>query len=266
MVKEANKKNSRAQLTTSIYLRDIAHYGFLSQDEERAFAQASNNGSLDGRNELVHAHARLVVKIARQYKTENNVALDDLIQEGNVGLIHAADKFRTEKDNRFSTYAVWWIRHYIQRYLDRNHSLIRLPFRKVKELRVSSKKEELAPADVRSYVAQLDDEGDVKKPEFTPQVIQSKNETFSPELFSSRDSSESLLLVKEKLDIEKKLMKILTDEEYNVIYERFFAENKKVSVRLVAERLELKETYVRKVIRNACVKMKLKAIEWGFVE
>jgi RNA polymerase sigma-32 factor len=80
----------------------------------------------DALHRLIESHARLVVRIALRYR-KTGVPLDDLIQEGNVGLIEAADRFDLAFDNRFSTYASWWIDSAVQSYVMRNASIVRLP-------------------------------------------------------------------------------------------------------------------------------------------
>jgi RNA polymerase primary sigma factor len=83
---------------------------------------------------LVNANLRLVVKIARLYNITDASFLD-IVQEGNLGLIHAAEKYDHRKNVRFCTYASWWIRQFISRYLSNKHRLVRLPYRKEEILR-----------------------------------------------------------------------------------------------------------------------------------
>ena len=101
------------------YLRDISRYQPLTQEQELTLATRARQGDADARNQLIHANLRMVVNIARQYQ-QPGVEMLDLIQEGNIGLIYAVDKFDPTLGCRFSTFAVFWIKKYIFLYLDKN--------------------------------------------------------------------------------------------------------------------------------------------------
>ena len=99
------------------YLRDISRYQPLTQEQELTLATRARQGDADARNQLIHAHLRMVVNIARQY-LRPGVEMLDLIQEGNIGLITAVDKFDPYMGNRLTTLAFYWINKQIQRYLN----------------------------------------------------------------------------------------------------------------------------------------------------
>jgi RNA polymerase sigma-32 factor len=107
------------------YLRWIDQVPLLTPDEERELATSfRNDRNAEAGRRLVLANLRFVVKIAFEYRTYG-IRLLDLIQEGNVGLLVAVDRFDPERKNRLTTYAVWWIRAYIQEYIRRQWSLVR---------------------------------------------------------------------------------------------------------------------------------------------
>jgi RNA polymerase primary sigma factor len=116
------------------YLAEVKKTPLLSAEKEVELGRASKNGSTAARNKLVQANLRLVVKIAYEYHN-CDTSLMDLIQEGNIGLVHAAEKFDPEKDVRFSTYSALWIKQTISRFLDSKKRAIRLPNRKEEMLR-----------------------------------------------------------------------------------------------------------------------------------
>ena len=91
------------------YLREIAGYPLLTEEQERRLAEAGRAGDLDARDQLIRANLRLVVSVARRY-SDRGMSLLDLIQEGNVGLMKAAESFDPSKGFKFSTYATWSIR------------------------------------------------------------------------------------------------------------------------------------------------------------
>ena len=110
----------------STWLQTIARHGLLSREQEIALAKRIEQNDESARDELVQANLRLVVSVAMKYRG-HNVPLEDLIQEGNIGLMRAASKFDYRKGFKFSTYAIWWIRQAIMRTLDNCSRSIRLP-------------------------------------------------------------------------------------------------------------------------------------------
>jgi RNA polymerase nonessential primary-like sigma factor len=118
---------------TQIYLREIGASPLLSAEEEIHYARLSLKGDIKARNHMIQCNLRLVVKIARRY-LNRGLALLDLIEEGNLGLIRAVEKFDPERGFRFSTYATWWIRQNIERALMNQTRTIRLPIHVIKEL------------------------------------------------------------------------------------------------------------------------------------
>lgn len=116
------------------YYAAIKRVPLLTADEERELSSRIAKGDEEARRRLIEANLRLVVKIARAFVTQD-MPLVDLIQEGNVGLIKAAEKFDGERNVRFSTYASWWIKQSITRSLVNSRRAIRLPHRKEELLR-----------------------------------------------------------------------------------------------------------------------------------
>jgi RNA polymerase primary sigma factor len=111
------------------YLNQIRKIPLLSFEEVLELSRRIQNGDTNARRRLIESNLRLVVKIAMSYNIKD-VSLMDLIQEGNIGLIRAVDKYDHRKRVRFSTYAAWWIRQAINRYLSEKRRAIRLPNRK----------------------------------------------------------------------------------------------------------------------------------------
>lgn len=117
-----------------LYLNDIGRIPLLKPSEEHYLAQRARDGDLDAREKMISHNLRLVVSIAKHY-LERGVPFLDLIEEGNMGLIHALEKFDPERGFRFSTYASWWIRHDIERSLVNQARSIRLPMHIHKQLK-----------------------------------------------------------------------------------------------------------------------------------
>ena len=120
---------------TRLYLSEIGFSPLLSAEEEVYYARRAQKGDDSARKRMIESNLRLVVKIARRYMNRG-LALLDLIEEGNLGLIRAVEKFDPERGFRFSTYATWWIRQTIERALMNQTRTIRLPIHVVKEINV----------------------------------------------------------------------------------------------------------------------------------
>ncbi len=118
---------------TQLYLGEIGFSPLLSAEEEVLYARKALSGDMQARERMIVCNLRLVVKIARRYNNRG-LALLDLIEEGNLGLIRAVEKFDPERGFRFSTYATWWIRQTIERAIMNQTRTIRLPIHVVKEL------------------------------------------------------------------------------------------------------------------------------------
>jgi len=120
---------------TRLYLSEIGFSPLLTADEEVYYSRKARKGDEDSRKRMIESNLRLVVKIARRYMNRG-LALLDLIEEGNLGLIRAVEKFDPEKGFRFSTYATWWIRQTIERALMNQTRTVRLPIHVVKEINI----------------------------------------------------------------------------------------------------------------------------------
>lgn len=138
--KEAVKNNieevSSAQMdATRLYLNEIGASELLTAEEEVYFSRKAQKGHEPSRLRMIESNLRLVVKIARRYMNRG-LALLDLIEEGNLGLMRAVEKFDPERGFRFSTYATWWIRQTIERAIMNQTRTIRLPIHVVKEINI----------------------------------------------------------------------------------------------------------------------------------
>ncbi|MEM7027581.1 MAG: RNA polymerase sigma factor RpoS [Pseudomonadota bacterium] len=120
---------------TRLYLNEIGFSPLLTAEEEVFYSRKALKGDESARKRMIESNLRLVVKIARRYMNRG-LALLDLIEEGNLGLIRAVEKFDPERGFRFSTYATWWIRQTIERALMNQTRTVRLPIHVVKEINI----------------------------------------------------------------------------------------------------------------------------------
>jgi RNA polymerase nonessential primary-like sigma factor len=136
--KEASTKSEDAPSNldaTQMYLGEIGFSPLLTAEEEVYFSRLALKGDEPSRKRMIESNLRLVVKISRRYNNRG-LPLLDLIEEGNLGLIRAVEKFDPERGFRFSTYATWWIRQTIERAIMNQTRTIRLPIHVVKELNI----------------------------------------------------------------------------------------------------------------------------------
>jgi len=127
------KKRKPEENTLAIFLKEISNIPLMDREEEEITARAAAEGNKAAREKLINANLRFVVNIAKKYQGLG-LPLEDLIATGNLGLVTAVDRFEVDKNNRFISYAVWWIRQSILSALSEKTRMIRLPVNRVLEL------------------------------------------------------------------------------------------------------------------------------------
>ena len=203
-----------------IYFREIARFPVLAQEEERRLAHDMTNGQDGARERLIVCNLRLVAKIAQEY-AETGLPLIDLIQEGNIGLIEAVDRFDVERGYRLSTYAAWWIRRAMLKAITDYSRMIRIPdylFRAVRRL---------------EQLRQLADGRELKEEEITQalgisserlrQIEQRVREIVSLDQSVSEDSDETfedLVVDQSGLSPEREALRLLFREELETVFDQ----------------------------------------------
>jgi RNA polymerase primary sigma factor len=134
MKKNEERKREKSDVNTlALFLKEINRIPMMSREEEEITARSAAKGNKAAREKLINANLRFVVNIAKKYQGLG-LPLEDLIAVGNVGLVTAADRFEVDKNNRFISYAVWWIRQSILSAISEKTRMIRLPVNRVVEL------------------------------------------------------------------------------------------------------------------------------------
>ena len=229
---------------TRLYLNEIGFSPLLSAEEEVFYSRKALKGDESARKRMIESNLRLVVKIARRYMNRG-LALLDLIEEGNLGLIRAVEKFDPEKGFRFSTYATWWIRQTIERALMNQTRTVRLPIHVVKEINIylrAARKlsqtldREPSPEDVAEM---LDQPIDVVK-----RMLGLNERTTSVDSPSPYDSEKSLLdtlpdehnldpsLLLQNSDVQEHIdtwLNLLSDKQCAVVERRFGLHGREVA-------------------------------------
>jgi RNA polymerase primary sigma factor len=241
-VLEGNLKRNNSYDSVSnamrMYLNDIEGYEMLTAKEEVELAKQIVNSSSTAKEEFINSNYRLVVSIAKKYKRESMDMLD-LIQAGNIGLIKAVDKYDYKKGFKFSTYATWWIRQSITRYIDDCEYIIRLPVHLQQKISMlKRKKQEFVNIYLRDpSVEELADYCDLDVDKVTEVLNNNKNiiSLDSPikddedgslvEFIPSDDTLNDIVIDEvEKHNLQEKIdevLSFLTDQEEEVLRSRF---------------------------------------------
>lgn len=262
---------SRSEDTLKIYYERVKQIALLTAEEERELSMLIQSGDEAARSRLIEANLRLVIKIARAF-ANFDVPLIDLIQEGNMGLIKAAERFDYRRNVRFSTYASWWIKQAVTRSLVNSRRAIRLPHRKEELIKRIHKtygylSQTLSREPSRSEIATelgIDEklvheamemsssimplEGDNDDDEAGSVLDIYADETYSPDAELQRTS------VREKTI---SLLEALLEKERQVLIYRFeFYGNKKQTLKGIGQTMGISAETVRQIEKRAIRKLR----------
>lgn len=256
-------------MNISNYLKEISHYPLLTKQEEIEFALKAQNGDEAAQEKLVTSNLRLVVSIAKKY-INIGIPVLDLIQEGNIGLIKAVKKFDTTMDKRFSTYATFWIKQSILRYISSNKGVIRYPtyiydnISKInKFIRDYKNKYDSVPS-IKNIARGLEfKEKDVEKYiNIFEMSLNSLEESYGENgdlhsIIPSEDLFEEQIITDSVNEELMKNLKILNSKERDVIIHRFGLFNKNVlTLEEIGSHLNLTRERIRQIQLKAIDKLR----------
>jgi RNA polymerase nonessential primary-like sigma factor len=196
--------------TLTLYLRDVRRTSLFTAEEEFETATRARAGDFGARQSMIEHNLRLVVSIAKGY-LGRGVPLSDLIEEGNLGLMHAIDKFEPERGFRFSTYATWWIRQAVERAVMNQGRVIRLPVHVVRELQQVLRARRTLENDPTFAAARNGIEGDGVRVEDVAALLGRDVQEVS-QLLAMAEAPKSLDAVVERSDDEHTLGDFMADE------------------------------------------------------
>lgn len=256
-----------------IYLKEIGQIPLLTEEEERVLGQKSAQGDKEAKRKLEEGNLRLVVSIAKHY-TGRGLSFLDLIQEGNLGLMRAVEKYDYTKENRFSTYASWWIKEAIMRALDEQAREIRVPvhvaesMKKVQKIR-KELQQELGREGTAAEIAQkLENKTEeyvkeilsyLQTPVSLETPIGEEGDTSLSDLVEDKaeqtpEEAMNLLVQKEEV---KELLNMLSPREQEVIKMRFGLEGGKAcTLEEVGKVLHVTRERVRQIEERAMEKLR----------
>lgn len=254
----------------SIYMNDIGLYPLLSSDEEKNIAMKAKSGDKEAQERLVTSNLKLVVKIARKY-SNLGIPLLDIIQEGNVGLINAVERFNPDKNLRFTTYATFWIKQSILKYINSNRGLIRVPayiydgVSKVSKFMQRYK----SKYNIFPTVEEICNELEMKKREVERYLDVIENGMFvSDETYGSiaeycsdilaNDTIEDELIKKNiNILLMKNLEKLSPREKEILIFRYGLMDKDKMTLEELGEKMQLTKERIRQIQSEAIYKLKM---------
>jgi RNA polymerase primary sigma factor len=254
----------------SAYLMQLGKDRLLTADEEKGLSRRILKGDAQAREVLIRANLRLVVKIAKGYLS-NDMELLDLIQEGNMGLIKAADKFDFKKNVRFSTYASFWIKQSIARALSNKSRIIRLPHRKEEKLRkITRAQNKLSkdygrePVSVELAVETRLEEDEIEDILQLPDKVLSIESVHDSESYSLKSVVEDpkynpdyMVMRKYLREKTQEMLKILTQKEKKILLMRYsFFSGEKNTLKDIGEKLAISPETVRQIEMRALKKIR----------
>ena len=208
---QGEQGESRATDSINIYFNSIKRFDLLGAKEERELALKTAKGDMDARRQMIEANLRLVVNIAKRYNGRG-LAFQDLIEEGNIGLIKAVERFRPSKGCKFSTYATYWIRQTIDRAIANQANTVRLPIHISTDMfKVTRAEKELFAAfDREPNVAEVADRTGLSG-RYVRKLNSINKKSLSLDAAISEDSGQSLLDVLEDTSYPAPLESVAAD-------------------------------------------------------
>lgn len=257
--------------TLSTYLKEIDKIPLLSREEEYKLAVAAKNGDTNAREKLICANCRFVVAVAKKYRN-NGLSLEDLISEGNIGLINGIDKFQPEKGFHFISYGVWWIRQAILKAISEQSRLIRLPMNKNAQFtQIQKAKIKLEDEGYKATVEEIAKEcnlsqDDVKNLLSYSKTVCSLDTPISTEddsslgdfIESTTDKPEEQIMQAAVKDQVDRILLTFSERERKILTLRYgLKNNKPLSLKQVGDILNLTKERIRQIEKKALTSLSL---------
>lgn len=256
------------------YLNEISKVPLLTRDEEERLAILAKNGDKSAKEKLINANLRFVVAIAKKYRYQG-IPLGDLINEGNIGLITAIEKFDVERGNHFISYAVWWIRQAILKAICEKSRMIRLPLNRANELvQIEKMRKELEKMSDDEITSEKIADNLSLDHEMVKHLMEISKQTISLEKpLNSNESDSSILsdMLKDNNSISPEdkyeskslteeingILKSLTEKEKNIIEMRYGLNGfEAMSLKEIGDKYDLTKERIRQIEKKAITRLK----------
>lgn len=273
------KRNRDSHDSLSLYFQRVKKFPVLSAEEERELIIKAKAGDEEAFKKLITANQKLVVREALKYYFKENNFLD-LINEGNKGLIEALKRFDTNRENRFYTYALWWVRSEIRRYLSKYQNIISFPdifyndylnfkktyFNMTKELKRRPSEEELAiklDMPLKKIKVMLAVPDEIISLDKSVDSDQSQNlSTMLPD--NSAEDPQDVLMGLSIKNLVREDIEELTEKESKVIKMRYgFKEQDTMKLREIAKKMDMSPEGIRRIELKALKKLRNKLLKQG---
>lgn len=230
----ALKNTNDAINELDIYFKEIKKYKSLSKEEEYALIKKIKNGDKASLNKLINANLKFVVNIAKGYRRDN-IPFNDLISEGNLALLKAVEKFDETKNVKFISYAVWWIRYYIQAFIDNyNKGMINI-------------------TDTYNYVTNT-----------TSDNLESYDVNNTDAI--NANFEDKMILLQDQQDSINKLSECLQERERKILmlYFGMSNDNKENTLDEISKKMNITKERVRQIKDKALIKLRINALSSGY--
>ena len=258
----------------SIYLREINRIPLISHDEEYELAVKAKSGDRKAREKLLNANLRFVVSVAKKFRGQG-LPLSDLINEGNIGLITALDKFEPEKGYHFISYAVWWIRQSIMKALSEKGRAVRLPLNRTNELMQIQKAQKAIMHDKETSDPSVDDIAEMtgldkalinnllsvshEMVSFDSPIKKGEESdtTFGDFIEDDADGPENQVVDSSLKSDVRALLTVLSDKERDIITRRFGLDGEEpMSLKEIGDVYGLTEERIRQIEKRALERLR----------
>ncbi len=281
-MKKSNSMYTSDNEVLSSYLEAIDKIPLLSYEEEYELAVRAKNGDKKARDKIVSSNLRFVVSVAKKYRGQG-LALEDLIDEGNIGLMTAVDKYEPEKGYHFISYAVWWIRQSILKALAEQSRPVRLPLNRSNELItiMKAKNELIASGNAEPRVEEIAEKSGIDVDtvknllDVTKEMVSldsplkgsdNGDDDSSLELFISDEGEtpEGMMINHMMSKDVESLLSVLSDKERDIIEKRFgFNSQDPMSLSQIGKEYNLTKERIRQIERNALEKLRKSGEDMG---